>query len=758
MKRFLLEKHFTHLFHISDVHILNGEERQQEFMEQFGRTEQAIAQHPHFHKNHSLIVVTGDLLDKGIKMSAIAIELLQLLVDSLTKLAPTIIIPGNHDDKKDVGLSTLDSLTAVFNQKMQTRNNLYYLKETGIYLFGDNIAFGHTSVIDKKLVKATDIQTSGRIKVALFHGMIDSSTNQTDNNFLLHDCDFHIKDFDGYDKVLLGDVHKAHSVGNDDRIWYAGSLVQKSFAEDRRQHGGLLVWDIYSQPNCQPQYIHIKNDHAFLVLKVEKGQIVGELTETSGSLHLRDLKPFRTDSLPERSSIRFKCDNQTQHCHLDTLTQQLETKTKIIKNNRIWTQTTPQQKQSNTEINEHENENEKSIETFLKLHYPDDKDELLTLHQKFSQDKLVDEVKQCYGKWNIKHLTIENVYNYQKKHHINFQKLPNGIISITGKNGTGKSKIIDSILLAIYGCGPKLVTHVISHGLNKANTTINISVNGDLYLIKRTFTRGKKINKTTLAITKNGVDETATDKPQNEKAIIRLFGMKDDLCDTHISLQGHHQAFIHKKEKEQRELLKRIFHTNEYENLEKMVKAEITNRKKILSQDRQTLTKFPENNLETLQNTLLTLTLKTPQIKLEKDQLIQKLRDNDLNRLTLTTLRKNKVTLTKDREKLTSKLITIPYSTSEINTKQLHTQEKLGQLEKNRADLQTDIDKHREQKHPLNQTLLEDIQNLEIQLQVTQKENSCYQTDLDKQVKKKNTSIRVFDFLTWFVRCVAVNN
>ena len=743
MESFLLESHFTYIFHISDVHILNGEERQQEFILQFKRTFNTIASHPKFNKSSSLIAVTGDLLDKGIKMSAIAIELLQLLVDGLTSLAPTIIIPGNHDDKKDVGQSTLDSLTAVFNEGMQSRPNLYYLKETGIYLFGDNLAFGHTSVIDKKLIRAEDIKTTNRLKIGLFHGMIDSSSSSDDDTFILQNCDFVTKDFDGYDKVLLGDVHKAHAVGKDHRLWYAGSLVQKSFAEDRRQHGGLLVWDLYSNADTPPQYIHIPNDHEYLVLNVEKGQITGELTETTGSLHLRTLKPFQVNSLPKISSIRFKCDHATQHSHLDLLTQQLETKTRIIKNNRIWTEQSVAQTTKSTENTNSTTPKSDPFNDYLTQYYPNHITELQQLHTKYyEENKDNQEEANCYGKWNLEQLSMENIYNYRNHHQIPFSTLPKDIISITGKNGTGKSKIIDSILLAIYGCGPKLVPHVISHDKKKGNTTITISINGDTYQIHRTYTKGKCIkgNKTTLAISKNGVDETATDKPQNEKAIIRLFGERDDLCDTHISLQGHHQAFIHKKEKEQRELLKRIFNTNVYETLEKTVKGEITTGKKDLKQTQHKLERYPEVDLVALQKTLEQLQQQTPELIRLRDQQIQALRDNDIARERDNTLTKSLTRFNRDHDKLEKTKRPSKYNKGEIQNHLQNAEVTIQNLKTDTTNIQLNIDKCREQKHPITTTLLQDIKQLETRIVETSKSHSQYKTQLQGITSKREVT------------------
>ena len=742
MKQFLLDRHFTHLFHISDIHILNGEERQTEFRVQFTKTFQTIKTHPKFNNTSVLIVVTGDLLDKGIKMSAIAIELLQLFIEGLTKLAPTIIIPGNHDDKKDVGTSTLDVLTAVFNENNQQRPNLYYLKYTGIYLFGDNLAFGHTSVIDKHLIKADDIQTTNRLKIGLFHGMIDSvSSDNTSNDtsFILKSCDFMTNDFNGYDKVLLGDIHKAHSVGDDQRLWYAGSLVQKSFAEDRRQHGGLLVWDVYSDCNTPPQYLHIPNDHQYIVLKIDKGHITGEYTTTTGSLHMRTLVPFQVHSLGKQSSIRFKCDSDTQHKDIDILKTQLGTKTIIVKDNRVWPTEIQQTNQQNVVKNTNATTRDPFSE-YLDVHYPDDKEALTELHREYRKNTQSNQqTNTCYGKWNLDTLTLENIYNYKNRHTIPFKNLANEIISITGKNGTGKSKIIDGILLAIYGCTPKLVPHIITNGLQKGTTSITIQINSDNYLIRRTFTRKRRQHETTIHIYKNGIETSATDKYQNEQAIILLFGERDDLCDTHISLQGHHQAFIHKKPKEQKELLKRIFNLNMYETLEKSVKTEITTTKQDIKLANNDLEKYPLVSIDGIQTQLETLYNNTPILQQKKDKQIQLLRNNDKAEVLHTTITEKITSLDKQIQKQQQTRSQIPYSNDEIQTRLKTSKTLIETLDIKIKELQSNIDKCREDKHPIKNTLLDDIQQLQSNMDASSKkyknDTSTLETILSQQIQ-----------------------
>ncbi len=67
-------------------------------------------------------------------------------------------------------------------------------------------------------------------------------------------------DFDGYDRVLLGDIHKFQYMNHQKTIAYAGSLIQQSFGETIENHG-FLKWDL---ENNQSRHIEVPNDYGYL--------------------------------------------------------------------------------------------------------------------------------------------------------------------------------------------------------------------------------------------------------------------------------------------------------------------------------------------------------------------------------------------------------------------------------------------------------------------------------------------------------------
>ena len=82
--------------------------------------------------------------------------------------------------------------------------NLFYLRDTGLYQIGD-IVFSVMSVFDSvdKYI-TSDLVQSELTKIAIFHGPIYNSTT---GNWKITNEKVKTNLFDGYDMVLLGDIH-----------------------------------------------------------------------------------------------------------------------------------------------------------------------------------------------------------------------------------------------------------------------------------------------------------------------------------------------------------------------------------------------------------------------------------------------------------------------------------------------------------------------------------------------------------------------
>ena len=133
--------------------------------------------------------------------------------------------------------------------------------------------FGHLSVFDmtkdgkpnaKNIPRAKDID--GDHKIGIYHGGVGNF--QVDTGLVMSDEHVNVIDFDGYDMVLLGDIHKRQFLNDSETMAYPGSLIQQNFAE-APEHG-FLLWDVETR---KAEFVQVENDYGFKTIIVEDGDI-----------------------------------------------------------------------------------------------------------------------------------------------------------------------------------------------------------------------------------------------------------------------------------------------------------------------------------------------------------------------------------------------------------------------------------------------------------------------------------------------------
>ena len=90
--------------------------------------------------------------------------------------------------------------------------------------------------------------------------------------------------------------------------------------------------------------------------------------------------------------------------------------------------------------------------------------------------------------WKIHRVEWDNLFNYGEGNSIEFTNL-NGIIGIFGKNYSGKSSVIDSILYTMFNTTSKNERknlNIINQNRDSCRGMVEISVNDSLYRIERT--------------------------------------------------------------------------------------------------------------------------------------------------------------------------------------------------------------------------------------------------------------------------------
>ena len=244
------------IYHIADVHIRNLK-RHKEYREVFSHLYGYIISTM---EENDIIVIAGDIVHAKTDMTPEVIDLTQEFFTRLSDLLPTIVIPGNHDANLN-NPSRLDALSPII--KALNLPKLIYLKDTGGWSLGD-VTFVHQSVWDKSPGFPISGDYKGDTKIAVFHGPVDKI--ETEHGFAIENKNINVGNFDGYDMVLLGDIHKPNNtVQGVETIKYPGSLIVQNHGEAKYPNHGILVWDVETRTN---KFVNIPNDYGYVAVLI----------------------------------------------------------------------------------------------------------------------------------------------------------------------------------------------------------------------------------------------------------------------------------------------------------------------------------------------------------------------------------------------------------------------------------------------------------------------------------------------------------
>ena len=151
-----------------------------------------------------VIFIGGDVVHGKLDTSSEEVRMVANFFLELCKIAPTIVIPVNHDCNLN-NKSREDTLSPIVDLVKKITPNLHYWKKSGVYSM-KNIDFGHMSIFDhdKEGNQLTDglpcpheSMNEHQTKIALFHGGVDK--HFYDNGFQVQDDRVTNDTFDGYD-------------------------------------------------------------------------------------------------------------------------------------------------------------------------------------------------------------------------------------------------------------------------------------------------------------------------------------------------------------------------------------------------------------------------------------------------------------------------------------------------------------------------------------------------------------------------------
>ena len=545
------------VIHIADVHIRNFK-RHDEYESVFQRVYDYCREEVQQNKN-TIIYLAGDIVHAKTDMSPELIVQTRNFFVNLAKIAPVILIAGNHDMNLN-NRNRLDALTPIVDS-IDTPD-FFYLKETGVYTLG-GVHFILNAVWEDpdNFIMAEDVVEDG-IKVVLYHGAIDKA--DIGLGHLIKNNRLSVEKFRGFDAGMFGDIHSFQYLDGDGKFAYAGSLIQQNFGEGLNH--GIVHWNL---KEGKSKFIPIHNEWAYYTVDIDGGNFVNLPTEFS--IHNR----VRVRSYNTTNSDLFKAITKLKSIiKVDDIRIQ-KFSTKLTGNNSGSTI-------SLEDVRDVEYQN-KLISSYLEKNFA-------------VEESVIDEVRKINRNintqinktavlrnviWTPVLFEFENMFSYGGNNKIDFTQM-NGTYGIFAANASGKSSVLDALTFCLFDkCSRTFkASQVLNNKKDGFRCKFQFQINGQDYWIERVATKDKKghvkvnvdfwYEQDGETISLNGDDRDGTNF-----AIRNYLGTYDDFIITALSLQGNNTNFIDKAQRERKDLLAQFLDLNLFEELNGIASDEI---------------------------------------------------------------------------------------------------------------------------------------------------------------------------------------
>ena len=530
-----------YIFHLSDLHIRNGDKlycRFDEYNSVFNNTIDSIKlkiENDKLEFNEYITIITGDIFHNKNNIGNYGLLLYKTFIEQLTKISKVYVLAGNHD----LCQSDISQPSLVYSSSFNI-DNLIILNESQSFII-DNIGFSFVSIENT----LNTYKNSGRIqdlppfpiikenvdfKIALFHGSFASAKlyngDEMKDDYNPYPLEW-VKDFN---YVLLGDIHKRQlfSYKKNTICGYSGSLIQQNFGEDIIEHG-YLFWDLY---NKKIKEVNVYNNIGYINIKQDDDEnlLIRKNGKYECLLHNEIIDNFQF--FPKY--LEIKVFSKLNFDKLNTLLKNHNILFKIIsRSDEKYLSLDSSEHSDDLYNNEHLDDvvnNNYILDYFKKILTSDEfnkfqdiiiNKELLLFDVNKYPDELLKEcnirnkelsaiissciknndIKDIKHPFTIRYLEWEGLLCYENKCWLNMHDLDNKSFLVKGKNGTGKSAIYDILLLAIWNNNTKnnsFAGGIINFNKKSGYTIVDIEVNGLLYRIKRDFVKkadNTKINK-----------------------------------------------------------------------------------------------------------------------------------------------------------------------------------------------------------------------------------------------------------------------
>jgi exonuclease SbcC len=544
----------SHVFHLSDLHIRNGDNtysRYEEYKEVFKETiisikSQVIDLNLSF--EDFIIVITGDIFHNKNVIGNYGLIIYRKFIQALSLIGRTYIISGNHDyDQSDINKPSLvySSTFAIPNVFVLNKSTSFIIDDIGVsFVSIDNTLDNYrNSGRIQDLPKFPDINGNVKYKLALFHGTFASAKLYNGKSIEEILNPYPLEWVGDFDYVLLGDIHKRQvfSYKNKTICGYAGSLIQQNFGEDIINHG-YLIWDLY---NKDIKKVNVYNKRGFINIKENDNTDILIRINSKYERRLEDYIYSNKDIFPKHIDIKSFSNinilNLNNILKKHSITYDIIDKVDNFSNFIKAGLSDPSDPSDPTGLGKSISYMEEpydginmnndvlteyfkpllSKENLIFLNNIIKNKELLLLDSNNYPEELREETNRINKElsmiintslnanentilapksvFKIKYLEWEGLLCYENKNWLNMNELDRKLFMVKGKNGTGKSAIYDILLLAIWGENTKknsLSSGVVNHNKNKGYTIVDIELNNkETYRIFRNYSKKNIGNK-----------------------------------------------------------------------------------------------------------------------------------------------------------------------------------------------------------------------------------------------------------------------
>lgn len=577
--------------HIADIHVRDA--RRDEYAAVFDSLlGQLRAARP------DIVAIAGDVFDTMTRASPANWDDVAKLLSGLSKVAPVVLIPGNHDLNERKRTARTSLLEPLFSSGGGARD----LDPARICMWAQPGTYVHPQLPDlqwvvgvpgeplptaEDLAGALAANPNATAVAALFHETIsgcrypNGQAAETDRMTAAYAATLAATTGQRPLAVLLGDVHLRQEVqipAANARCAYPGSLVCQNFGEPHNGHG-WLEWEFKKgDTRFELRAVEVPNPSAMYTANVVGGQ---DATE--------EPRP------EEPAKWRVVADAATTPEQLEVIIRALKARhgrppREVIhhKPGRVAAEVGAATSQDGPEpVDLGTSESEYLAEWLRESEGPELAAEVMAAHAVACQRHQ----QPAAARPRIKRLEFSNLYCYGEGNTADFEAMatgPPGIVGLTAPNMSGKSALLDIIYMAMTGAtmrGRK--SRILHQGASHYELVLDFELDGRPGRV----TSWRKSNRLALTLEYDGEDLTGKTVTETSQSMRAYFGDPKHMARISLYRPGSDHDFMHLDASEQDALLMELLALGHHKLIKKgldkrftELRAEIRTTCKLLEQ------------------------------------------------------------------------------------------------------------------------------------------------------------------------------